>query len=126
MILNMRNEPIRLPAWLVSLWAVLVLPILTYVIDSDGSEISWRKVATLALAGASVLIAGAETARAFVNSPATRERQAMPELPQHLVDQLQNGGAVPGGLFPPIPTVPITPGEPIEDDGHPTDEEPRS
>lgn len=67
----MRTEPIRLPAVIVSILLLVVVPAATAVLEGA----AWRTVALAALAVVPVLLGGAEAARAFTDSPATRQRQ---------------------------------------------------
>lgn len=66
--MNLRHEPIRLPAWIASLLAVAVLPALAaWLTGTD-----WRTVLVAAIGAVIPLLAVAEGARAFVTSPANR------------------------------------------------------
>jgi uncharacterized membrane protein len=71
MRLNMTDEPIRLPAWAASLLAVGVLPFVVSVLTG----LDWRPALAAAVAAVIPLLAGAETLRAFTDSPATRARR---------------------------------------------------
>lgn len=71
---NLRTEPIRLPAWVVSASGVVVIPAATALLEGQ----AWKPVLIATLAAVSVLLGGAETARAFVTSPAHRTDTASP------------------------------------------------
>lgn len=66
--MNMRTEPIRLPAWIASFLAVVVVPLLIALL----TDVDWKVALAAALAAVVPLLAGAETARAFTDSPATK------------------------------------------------------
>jgi len=67
----MDREPIRIPAIVASLILLIVVPAATALIEGD----SWRPVLLAALAAVPILLGGAETARAFTDSPATRANE---------------------------------------------------
>lgn len=65
--MNMTSEPLRLPAWLASLLAVVALPALSALLETG----DWREVLIGAVAAVIPLIALTESARARTDSPAT-------------------------------------------------------
>lgn len=66
----MTREPIRIPAVVVSVLLVVVLPAVTALLEGD----AWRTVLLAAIPAAAAILGGAEAARAFVDSPETRAR----------------------------------------------------
>lgn len=63
---TMQNEPIRLPAWVASLAALVILPALSaWLTGTD-----WRTVLIGVIAAIIPLLGGVEAARAFVTAPA--------------------------------------------------------
>lgn len=65
--MNMNNEPIRLPAWLASLLAIVILPALSSLLLGT----DWRTVLVGVIAAVIPLIAYTESKRARTDSPAT-------------------------------------------------------
>lgn len=69
--MNMHTEPIRLPAWIASLLALVILPALSELLTGVG----WREVLVGVIAAVIPLLAAVETRRAFTDSPATIDAQ---------------------------------------------------
>lgn len=68
----MNREPIRIPALVVSAILLIVLPAATSLLKGK----DWRSTLLAVIPAVAVLLGGAETARAFVDSPETRARHA--------------------------------------------------
>lgn len=66
----MNREPIRIPAIVVSAVLLIVFPAVTSLLEGR----DWRDTLLLVIPAVAVLLGGAETARAFVDSPETRAR----------------------------------------------------
>lgn len=70
--MNMNTEPIRLPAWATAVLAIVLPPVIALLLEQD-----WKVALATSLGGLLVgggIVAKAESARAFTNSPATVER----------------------------------------------------
>lgn len=89
--MNMQNEPIRLPAWLASLLAVVVLPALSSLLL--GAD--WRTVLVGVIAAVIPLIAYTESKRARTDSPATVETRLQGLASQPLPEDERDGCAHP-------------------------------
>jgi hypothetical protein len=93
MKLDMLHEPLRLPAWLVSLLALVVIPLATDLLTG----VEWRTALVAVLAAVLPLVGGVEMVRPFMDSPATRKAKAIEvrgvELDPQAVVQV-NPGAV--------------------------------
>lgn len=69
--MNMSTEPIRLPAWLASLLALVILPALASLLTG----VDWRTVLIGVIAVVIPLLGYTESARARTDSPATIQSQ---------------------------------------------------
>lgn len=69
---TMRTEPLRLPAWLVSAYVLVLAPLASDLLLGG----DWRKGLAAALVAVGPILAGTEAVRSFVDSPATKAAKA--------------------------------------------------
>lgn len=72
---NMTTEPLRLPAWVASLLALVILPALAAWLTG----VDWRTVLLGVIAAVIPLLGATEAVRALTDSPATRADRPDPE-----------------------------------------------
>lgn len=96
--MNMQSEPLRLPAWAVAVLLVVGPPVAAVLLGAEWQEAV--ATAILGLVASGGVIGATETARAFVDSPATRQAKEAPDASHVDEDQVAPHGQNPELIDP--------------------------